>query len=161
MNSEQLSKIQAVCKRHPEIGLLYFFGSRARGTAGPMSDYDFAVQTLKPTENLEFSVAFGSELAEIFDVEDVDVIVLNAVKDPVLRREATLLGKCLYMKDAALRYGLEESIFREYEDTMHLRSVQSDILHEQIGSGIFGKPTSAFIESSRSEVSDDTSNLFS
>ena len=49
INMEELKgikgKITPIFKDYPEIKLVYFFGSKARGEGGPLSDYDFAVYT--------------------------------------------------------------------------------------------------------------------
>ena len=42
MLKEQLEKIVDALKLLPEIKLAYFFGSKARGDGGQLSDYDFA-----------------------------------------------------------------------------------------------------------------------
>lgn len=140
MNEERKKLVKEIFERHPEIVVAYLFGSRARGTAGPMSDYDFALQLSDGAGAFELSSGVGAELSVVLGVDAVDVVILNTVKDPVLKKEAVLLGECLYMRDALSRYGVERSILREYEDTRHLRNVQEVILHEQIRTGVLGKP---------------------
>ncbi|MFN3740167.1 MAG: nucleotidyltransferase domain-containing protein, partial [Thermodesulfovibrionales bacterium] len=38
-----LNRIKSIFADYPEIKLVYLFGSRAKGIAGQLSDYDFAV----------------------------------------------------------------------------------------------------------------------
>ncbi len=140
MNEEQRKSVRDILERHPEILVAYLFGSRARGTAGPMSDYDFALQIVDGVDGFEFASRIGAELSEVFGTDEIDVVILNTVKDPVLKREAVLLGECLYVRDMLSRYGLERTILQEYEDTRHFRNVQAEILDRQIRSGAIGKP---------------------
>jgi predicted nucleotidyltransferase len=140
MNEEQKKLVKEIFERHPEIVVAYLFGSRARGTAGPMSDYDFALQTLDGIDSFDFSSGIGTEISAVLGTDAVDVVILNTVKDPVLKREAVLLGECLYTGDMLSRYKVEQGVLREYEDTRYLRSVQGAILHEQICGGALGKP---------------------
>jgi len=140
MNDEQKKLAKEVFERHPEIMVAYLFGSRVRGTAGPMSDYDFALQLSDENDGFELSSEVGAELSVAFGADAVDVIILNMVRDFVLKKEVVLLGECLYTRDILSRYRVEQSVLQEYEDTRHLRNVQETILRGQIRAGVLGKP---------------------
>ena len=61
MNEEQRKSVRDILERHPEILVAYLFGSRARGTAGPMSDYDFALQIVDGVDGFELASRIGAE----------------------------------------------------------------------------------------------------
>lgn len=140
MDENQTKLVQAALSRYPEIGVAYLFGSRARGTEGPMSDYDFAVYASGVADSFSFSIRLGTELSEALGTDAVDVVMLETVSDPVLLREAVLLGQCVYLKDASLKQRIEQDILREYEETRYLRNVQAMILRRQVRAGVFGRP---------------------
>ena len=58
MTKEQLKNLTSIFKSYPEIKLVYFFGSRAKGLEGPMSDYDFAVYFDEKNKKKMFDAKF-------------------------------------------------------------------------------------------------------
>lgn len=94
--------VSPICERHPLIVRLYLFGSRARGTFHPSSDYDLYAE-------LDYGqMASTSEyLAVIDDLQavlrgHVDFIsgdIWNA-RDIQLKREIDRDGELLYDRDA-------------------------------------------------------------
>ncbi len=61
----------------PEILLVYLFGSRVRGEAGPLSDYDFGVLFDRSTDRAGAPARLGSALAAAFGTDRIDVVSLN------------------------------------------------------------------------------------
>ena len=58
MLKEQLEKIVDALKLLPEIKLAYFFGSKARGDGGQLSDYDFAFYVGEKNKEKLFKIKF-------------------------------------------------------------------------------------------------------
>ncbi len=87
----QLERIVEVAVRHPEVGLLYLFGSQASGDTGPLSDYDFAVYIDEPNHakltDLRFELLH--ELSRILQSDAIDLVVLNRWINPL---SATILS---------------------------------------------------------------------
>ena len=114
----------------------YLFGSYVRGTAGVLSDIDVAVafSVDMSKENQDNCVEnIRAELEKTFGKDKVDVVNLNQINNPLLRY-IILLGEGvqLFSEDTSLCSRLIMYARREYEDTAHLRMIQSQAL-----SGLF------------------------
>lgn len=73
-----------MARRHPALGLLVLYGSRARGDAGPGSDWDFgylAGPALDPA-------ALQADLVSSLGTEDVDVVDLARASGQLRHRVA-------------------------------------------------------------------------
>lgn len=115
-----LENLKSIFTVFPEIKLVYFFGSRAEGNAGPLSDYDFAVY---------FDIRHGSETdrEKIFDIKyklmdrlsralhtnAIDVVILNVTESPELKYEIIKNGILLYEQEP-FSVLVEPKILREY-----------------------------------------------
>lgn len=114
----------------------YIFGSYARGKAGPLSDIDIAV--VFPSNinkeiqgNLVEDIRGGLE--KIFGRDKADVVNITEIKNPLLRYIIMLEeGIPLFVDDIFLKNKLVMQARRDYEDTRHLRTLQSQSL-----SGLF------------------------
>lgn len=87
LTGHELDLIRGVLSRHPEIRGALLFGSRAKGTAGPASDIDLALEG--PTDPLE-AEAIASELDELplpyrFDVKALSAVASRALRDHIMR----------------------------------------------------------------------------
>lgn len=139
MDQDEAQRVRAVFEGCPEIAAAYLFGSRARGTDRPGSDYDFAI--LLNDERLQRKTSYYlSRLEETLGTDRIDLLFLNTVRDPVLLRETVLLGICFHTRDATLRSSFERRALREYEDMRTFREVQARALREHIREGTFGVP---------------------
>lgn len=133
-------KLRPVMDGHPEILCAYLFGSRARGTAGPASDTDIAVfRTLGVREpDRPWQTYWGDLHAELAGAlgqpaGKVDLVLLDEVRDPLLRHRATWMGRSVYCRDEAARTALEARILIEFMDTERLRAIQFDAVKRAVG----------------------------
>ena len=139
--------LQAVCVRH-DVVLAYLYGSQARGTAGPLSDVDVAVQfrvELAGNERLKQLLAVMGEFMDIFHREDVFVADL-ADATPLLRFQVYQEGRLLYCQDEAIRIKFLTEALRDYEDTRPLREIQRRYLLQRIAEGTFGRQRTVMAE---------------
>ena len=128
--------------RH-KVALAYVFGSFAYGTVTPLSDLDIAVVFDKKAPNKERfdrRLRLSYEIGKLTEMDRVDVVDLEAVRNPLLKHDAALEGKVLFSKNKEFQRELEFKILQEYEDTKYLRKMQSIIMRRHIKEGIFGKP---------------------
>ena len=108
----------------------YLFGSYARGTANSRSDIDVAVafpreMPIEPQENRVEDIR--NNLEKIFGADKVDVLNVGAVKNPLLFYTATLgEGTILFADDISLKNSIAMRALRDFEDTEHLRKIQSE-----------------------------------
>lgn len=141
LTATQRDAIQQILHDH-NVTVAYVFGSTARGTAGKTSDIDIAVlfnDELPLREQLARTGKLSSELRQTLP-HDVDLVNLAEVTSPLLKHRAVIRGQLVHCSNHQKRQQLERAIFHEYEDTRHLRAVQSRALRKHIVTGTFGKP---------------------
>jgi predicted nucleotidyltransferase len=112
----------------PEILLAYLFGSRVRGDAGPLSDFDFGVLFERVPEREELRARLGSTLAAALDTDRIDVVSLN---DAAVELAYGVIseGEVLYEHDVETRVEYEAGTMSRYYDCLPvLRSQRRDIL---------------------------------
>ena len=87
--------LSTLCRRW-QIKELSFFGSLARGEAGPTSDADILV-TFQPGEHWDLwdMVDLRDQLAHLFG-RSVDVVVENDIRNPIRRRSILRDKRRLY-----------------------------------------------------------------
>jgi len=99
------------------VRLAYLFGSRARGAAGPHSDYDVAIllpEELSNLERFDRAAELETRLRALVG-QPLDLVVLNDAS-PVLAFEAVIRGRPLleYPVDQLFHY--EQRVRQRYED---------------------------------------------
>lgn len=134
-------RLQKIFKK-PTIVSAYFFGSRAVGKAGPLSDFDFAIlfdYKLTQEEREKIHQQIYCELSGELNSDDIDLISLNDTSQPVLLYEAVFHGKALYTRNIEQRAAFEMYVRKLYEDTRHIRRVAAYYQERRIKEGTFGK----------------------
>jgi len=106
-----------IFESHPEVKLVYLFGSMARGDHGPMSDYDFAVyldeKDKKETTRVRFQLM--DELSRALGTNRIDVVILDSVESPELKYNILQEGKLIFEREP-FRVLVEPRILNEYFD---------------------------------------------
>ena len=81
--------------KHKEVVAVFLFGSWAKGTAKENSDIDIAIILNPYNEDLDVDLSLEHEL---------DVVVLNKTKNPILVHEALIKGKPIFIRDKKAFY---------------------------------------------------------
>lgn len=117
MNKDQINKIKTIFASHPAVKLAYFFGSRARGADGPLSDYDLAVFLEEKNKKKMFEIqsALMDKIGRLLKTDKIDVVVLNTTKSPDIKFNIIKEGKLIYEKEP-YRVIVEPRIMNEYFD---------------------------------------------
>ncbi len=117
MTKELELKISEMFKKYPAVELAYLFGSRANDTAGPTSDYDFAVyfEGLDSLAGGDLRLKIQTELSQIVGSDQVDLVLLNNTTAPELKYEIIKNGRVLHEIEPA-RLIVEPQILNEYFD---------------------------------------------
>lgn len=131
INQEQKEKIVEIMRAGRAV-LGYLFGSVVRGTAGPLSDIDFAVafpsQFSEEERSDEVEEIRGS-LEQIYGIDKVDVVDLNKLRHPALMHEIVLdEGELLFNDNHNFKNYLSLKALREFEDTRPIRNIRSAAL---------------------------------
>ena len=105
---------------YPQVKLVYFFGSKALGKDGPLSDYDFAVYLDGRNKKKRFDLRLNlmGKLSRQLKTDAVDVVVLNDTESPELKYNIIKEGKLIY-EEEPYKIFLEPRIFNEYFDFIY------------------------------------------
>lgn len=107
--------------------LVYLFGSRAVGQAGPGSDYDLGILLDRGQDSPERRARLAHELAVILGTSKIDVVFLNQA--PPELAFAVIQGTLLYERDLASRVEYEARVMSRYCDYLpYLRTQRAEIL---------------------------------
>ncbi len=115
-------KIVEYFSAQPEVALAYFFGSRARGDSGPMSDYDFAIYCADGVDvrrRAELRFIFIAAMGKIVKSDAIDVVILNDCYTPELKYQIITEGKLLFAHEP-YQIIVEPKILNEYFDFKYL-----------------------------------------
>jgi uncharacterized protein len=107
--------------------LVYLFGSRGSGQAGPGSDYDLGVLLDRGEDSPAGRARLTHELVVILGTSGVDVVFLN--QTPPELAFAVIQGQLLYERDLATRVEYEAYVMGRYYDYLpYLRAQRQEIL---------------------------------
>jgi len=123
MKKEQTKKLVNYFKTIPSLKLVYFFGSRARKDAGPMSDHDFAVyfDGIGKSKMFDLRIKILLEITGILGTDQVDVAQLNFMDQPELEYAIITEGELIYEIEPS-KISLEPYIMNRFFDFReHLR----------------------------------------
>ena len=117
MDRETTEKIRGIFANEPAVGVAYLFGSQARHTTGPLSDYDFAVYIDEKNAQKRFDVRLKmlGKLTRALKTDDVDLVVLNDVNGPELKYDIMKEG-ILLLEREPYKVLIEPQIWNEYFD---------------------------------------------
>lgn len=113
--------LNSLFEKYPSIKLVYFFGSRATGNEGPLSDYDFAIYIDKTTETKSQKIKINllTDLNKLLKTDKVDIVILNQSQNSELKYNAIKEGKLIYEKEP-YRVLIEPKIMNEHFEFQYL-----------------------------------------
>jgi len=112
-----IKKLKNIFKENPRIKLVYFFGSRTNGNAGPLSDYDFAIYLDEKDKKkmIEDKFRLHDKLSRCLKTDKVDVVILNITESPELKYNAIKDGDLIFEREP-FKILVEPRILNEYFD---------------------------------------------
>ena len=119
MSNEDPAKLERFFTGEPRVRFAYLFGSRARGTPGPLSDYDIAVGLTDGTDAFDFRMRLLERLNRLLKTDRVDLVILDEAP-PLLRHRVIRDGRVL-KEDRPARVAFETQTIIDYLDTAYLR----------------------------------------
>lgn len=120
MRAIDIQNLVNIFKLYPQVKLVYFFGSRARGASDSLSDYDFGVYLEEKDKKKRFDIRLRlmGRLSRKLRLDAVDVVILNDAQSPELKYNIIKEGKVIYEKEP-YKVSLEPRILNEYFDFMY------------------------------------------
>lgn len=115
------TKLDHLFKSHGKVGLVYLFGSQAKGTADERSDYDFGIYFTEtdPVKRGRMLFYFSSEISKILATDKVDVHSINDIESPELKYQIISQGEVIFEREP-YRLLLEPKALNEYFDFVYL-----------------------------------------
>jgi predicted nucleotidyltransferase len=128
MNLQDIQpRVQELGAANAAVLLVYLFGSRAVGRAGPGSDYDLGILLNRREDSPARRARLHHELVVILGTPAVDVVILNQA--PPELAFAVIQGQLLYERDLATRVEYEAYVMGRYYDYLpYLRAQRREIL---------------------------------
>ncbi|WP_114279074.1 type VII toxin-antitoxin system MntA family adenylyltransferase antitoxin [Thioalbus denitrificans] len=123
MDGDHLSALSQFLREEPAVLFAYLFGSRARGTHGPMSDFDIAVHLAQNVDLFTFRLQMLEQLNRLLKTDKVDLVVLNDA--PLLLRHRVIRDGRLLKEHHDERVRFESRTLRDYLDSAYLRRTQT------------------------------------
>ena len=113
----QIDNLKSFFQSNSQIKLVYLFGSQVNGTAGPLSDYDFAFYIDEKDKKKLFDLKLDliGKLTQILKSDKIDVVILNIVESPELKYNIIKDGKLIFER-TPYRILVEPQILNNYFD---------------------------------------------
>ncbi len=132
-----IAQLRTRLNEYPAVVFAHLFGSRGQGTARPGSDWDLAVYLSEELTTYERFKLRCQLAAELEDLGEVDVVVLNDAP-PFLGHRA-LMGQRLLVRDpsALVRYSVRT--LARSEDERYWRDLHWKARRQRIEEGTYGR----------------------
>lgn len=117
MDENKLRELRKIFDSFSEIKLVYFFGSKAAGKSGPLSDYDFAVYLEEKIRERMADIKFQlyDRLSKQLQTDKLDIVILNLSQSPELNYQIIKEGKLVFEKEP-YKVLVEPVILNKYFD---------------------------------------------
>jgi predicted nucleotidyltransferase len=103
LKDKQMGEMEEIFQSFPEIGTVWLFGSRAKGTYKPASDVDLALRgTISSKTLMRIRNAFDDSYLPFF----VDVLDYDAISDGGLKNQIDAHGVLIYQRQNDDKNGL-------------------------------------------------------
>ena len=123
MNDKELKDLITIFKKYAEIKVVYFFGSKALHTDGPLSDYDFAVffESRDRKRMFDIKLELFDQLSRYLGTDNIDIVILNITESPELKYQIIKDGYVIY-EEQPYKILIEPKILNEYFDFHYMLS---------------------------------------
>ena len=112
-----MASLISVFENYAEIKLVYFFGSKAEGNGGVLSDFDFAfyIDEKDHKKLFELKLSLIERLSLLLNTDKIDVVILNLIDSPEMKYNIIKNGK-LILEREPFKVLIEPKILNEYFD---------------------------------------------
>jgi len=106
-----------------KIVFAYIFGSLAKGKLSKLSDMDFAFYVNPVDDLFDLKLALYADCSRLLNRNDVDIVVLNELKNLILADEIITRGVLIYDAEPNRRINYEIRIHHQAIDFKHQRKM--------------------------------------
>ncbi len=116
-NLKELQNLKDLFQNYTEIKLVYFFGSKAAGNEGPLSDFDLAfyLDERDRKKMFDLKLILMDKVSRLLKTDKIDVVILNLLEGPELKYQIIKEGKLIFEKEP-FKILIEPRILNEYFD---------------------------------------------
>lgn len=132
MTGKYRKKLEKFGSLHPEIDLIYLFGSHAKGSAIKDSDLDIAILFNDSRNNNQLN--YINEISRLLQMDDIDLLILNEA-NCLLSFQVLKHGRCIFSRTDKAKIEYETTTLRNYLDTAYLFSVHRKFVKKQLQQG--------------------------
>ncbi|MCF8146544.1 MAG: nucleotidyltransferase domain-containing protein [Deltaproteobacteria bacterium] len=129
MLPEEMAAVKNYFTERNDVAFAYLFGSKARGTGGPLSDIDIAIYLTEGPFS-EKRIEILGDLIDILRTDNIDLILLNTASESL---RARVIRNRLILADNLpfTRHRFESQTMRAYMDfsKMEHRILERRYLH--------------------------------
>ena len=104
-----------------KIVFAYWFGSFAKGDASRLSDIDIAFYANSTSDLFDLKLALYGDCSRLLRRNDIDIVVLNGLKNLILADEIITNGFLVYDSNPTIRMNYEVRIHHQAIDFRHQR----------------------------------------
>jgi predicted nucleotidyltransferase len=136
---KRLERLTETVNNHPEIDVLYLFGSQATREENNLSDIDLAVLLGKAVERAKYfdlRLKYISVFAEALGTDAIDIIVLNDAPAHLGFRIISLRD-ILYERNPPHRVEFELRVVNQFLDFRPFLEVRKTYIKKQLDEGVF------------------------
>lgn len=121
MQELDIKGLKDIFEAYPKIKMVYFFGSKANGQQGPLSDFDFAFYLDEKDKKKMFDIKFelNDKISRFLKTDKIDIVILNIIESPELKYNIIKDGQLIFEKEP-FRVLVEPKILMEYFDFHYL-----------------------------------------
>ena len=136
---KRLQVLTETTKDHPEIDVLYLFGSHATNTVNPLSDIDIAIllgRNVEPGQYFGLRLKYIALFAELLETEAIDVVVLNNAPSHLAFRVISLRN-ILFERNRSHRVEFEVRAVNRFLDFRPFLEMRKTYVKKQLDEGVF------------------------
>ena len=136
---KKLQELTVMIKDHPEIDVLYLFGSHATNTVNPLSDIDLAIllgRNVERQKYFDLRLTYIAIFAEILGTDGIDVVVLNNAPGHLAFRVISP-RYIVYEQNPSHRVEFELRVVNQFLDFRPFLEVRKTYVKKQLDEGVF------------------------
>lgn len=137
INTQDLNGLNDYFAAQQDVLAVYLYGSYARATNNPLSDFDIAIMpSLQIKDITRRHLDFIGAISSILKTDMVDIQLLTLQTPPALAL-SMLKGKLIYCKSFQQKASLEGQLLSRYQDFLPFQQLQIRSMEQRLKEGTY------------------------